>query len=135
MTKGVSSSSTRVGLATCKVKGGRVGGLEKAKERGKLGLHPWESEARDSPDSPPGPPPTWAWRGPTHITAKRDLLTGRVPVGCGFNLGGRQEEQEQEEARGRGPGLSRPSARASQCGGHVGVSQGRQGWRAQAVTP
>ena len=129
MAKGVSSSSTRV--ATCKVKRGRVGGVEKGKDRGRLGLHPWESEARDSP---PGPPPTWAWRGPTHITAKGDLLTGRVPVGCGCNLGGRQEKQEQEEAQGRGPGLSRHSARASQGGGHVGLPQGCQGWRAQPVT-
>lgn len=135
MTNGVSCSGARVGLATCKVKGGRVGGVEKGKDRARLGLHPGESEAQDSPDSPPGPPPTWAWRGPTHITAKGDLLTGRVPVGCGCNLGGRQEKQEQEEARGRGPGLSRPSARASQCRSHVGVSQGRQDWSAQPVTP
>lgn len=102
----------------------RVSGRrEKGEGRGRLGLHPWGEEGRDSPQ---GPPPTRAWRGPTHITAKGDPFTGRVPVGRGCSLGVRQEKQEQKEARG--PGLSRPSARAGQLGGHeVGVPHGCEG--------
>ena len=109
------------GQAWPQAKPRRVSGKrQKGEDRGRLGLHPRGEEARDSPQ---GPPPTGAWRGPTHITAKGDPLTGRVPGGRGCSLGVRQEKQEQEEDRGRG--LSRPSARAGQRGGHeVGVPRG-----------